>query len=74
LERVHGVDMEFFREELHSIVHAAATIGATQLRKDGFDYILHQGYLVTVLPSPKKRPVKRPPRCMVEAEDETAGW
>ena len=49
LERVHGIDMEFFRDEIRAIAGPAAAVGAAALRKDGFVYKLSDGAVVTVV-------------------------
>jgi hypothetical protein len=50
LQRVHGVEVDFFREEIASIVRDALYAGAKSLRKDGFEYQFHDGKLMTIVP------------------------
>jgi hypothetical protein len=55
LERVHGIDVEFFRAEIRSIAGPAAAVGAAALRRDGFIYKFSGGAVVTVVPDERRR-------------------
>ena len=48
LERVHGIDVEFFRNEIVKIAGPAAAVGASGLTRDGFSYVIRAGAVVTV--------------------------
>jgi hypothetical protein len=51
LERVHGIDMEFFRNQVREIAGPAAAVGASALRRDGFTYVISPtGTVVSVVP------------------------
>lgn len=50
LERVHGINVEFFRNEIVEIAGPAAAVGASALRKGGVIYVIKDGAVVTVTP------------------------
>lgn len=51
LERVHGMDMEFFRDQIRAIAGPAAAVGASGWKRDGFIYVISPGgAVVTVKP------------------------
>lgn len=49
LERVHGIDIDFFRQALLDETRDYIEIGATAVRKDGVTYIFKNGRLITVI-------------------------
>jgi hypothetical protein len=51
LERVHGIDVEFFRDQVREIAGPAAAVGASALTRDGFVYVISPtGTVVSVVP------------------------
>ena len=55
LDRVHGIDMEFFRQAAANECEEAARAGASAAKIGDHWFILRNGELVTVLP-PGSRP------------------
>lgn len=49
LERVHGIDIDFFRQQLLDETRDYIATGAATVRKDGVVYIFKNGKLITVL-------------------------
>lgn len=49
LERVHGINIDFFRQQLLDETRDYITTGAATVRKDGIVYIFKNGKLITVL-------------------------
>lgn len=49
LERVHGIDVEFFRQKLLDETRDYIAVGATTIKRDGATYIIKDGILVTVI-------------------------
>jgi hypothetical protein len=48
LERVHGIDVEFFRDQIREIAGPAAAVGASGLKHAGFLYVISGGTVITV--------------------------
>lgn len=55
LERVHGIDMNFFRSMLAKEVETAVAMGATGLTLNGVQFVLDNGVLCTVRPKSRNR-------------------
>lgn len=51
LERVHGIDVDFYREKLRAEVAPYLTVGAKRFDRAGFTYELKNGALITVRPT-----------------------
>lgn len=63
IERVHGIDVEPLRKEIRAIVADAAAAGAARVKRGGFEYVIQDNTVTTVLPAGAKPGVRARLRC-----------
>lgn len=77
LERVGGIDMDYFRDHIASVVQDAAEAGATKITIDGFIYaVTHNGtkdHVLTTVLEADMRPKKDKVRNLQSACDRKYG-
>lgn len=72
IERVHGIDLTFIREEIARITAPARKVGARSITTGGFTYILgEKGVVVTVIAEEQgqEQRRRRSPRDFRECEE-----
>lgn len=71
LERVHDIDMEFFRDRIRDEIAPAIAMGASSVKMGGMKFAIANGVLTTVMHAKKMQKAK-PPRQRAGAEEEFA--
>lgn len=53
LERVHGIDMEFYRQKLAEEVGPVAGVGDMAITRSGIKFLVRDDTLITVVDNPQ---------------------